>query len=267
MLVLARREGEKIIFPSLGITLEMIRVKGNTARVGVQAPVDVPVLRYELFDRDVQRGLEELSDGGYRFKNIPHLIRNRVHAASLALHLLRRQLERGMVQEAHLSYQKVLREFEELNRVASLFEQPNRSEEKAPTAASSPDQPSRRALVVEDDVNECELLAGFLRLSGFQVATAGDGVAALGYLSSHEVPDVVLLDMFMPRCDGPATVDAIRHDPHLERVKLFALSGTSPASLGVTTGPEGVDRWFPKPINPEVLVREIDAELKPAGRA
>lgn len=259
MLVLARREGEKVIFPNLGITLEVVRVKGNTARLGVQAPGDVPVLRYELFERDVERGLAEVSDHGRRFRNIPHLIRNRVHAASLALHLYRKQMENGMAEEALASYQKVLREFEELERVAALFEMPTRQASAPPAEAASPQ--SRRALVVEDDANECELLAGFLRLSGFQVATAGDGADALGYLSSHELPDVVLLDMFMPRCDGPATVDAIRHDPHFGRLKLYALSGTSPSSLGVATGPEGVDRWFPKPINPEVLVREIAAEL------
>jgi carbon storage regulator CsrA len=265
MLVLARREGEKIIFPNLGITLEVVRVKGNTARLGVRAPEDVTVLRYELFERDVERGLQELSDQGRRFKDIPHFIRNRVHAASLGLHLLRKQMERGMVEEATANYEKVLKTFEELEKLASLFEAP--SPTAAPRGAAPVSPPSRRALVVEDDANECELLAGFLRLSGFQVATAGDGTDALGYLSSHELPDVVLVDMFMPRCDGPTVVDAIRQNPHLGQVKLFALSGTSPASLGVPTGPTGIDRWFPKPINPEVLVREIDAALTPAACA
>jgi CheY-like chemotaxis protein len=115
--------------------------------------------------------------------------------------------------------------------------------------------------VVEDDENESALLAGFLRISGFDVAEASDGADALEYLSAHELPDLVLLDMLMPRCNGRETIDAIRRSPRFRQLKVFAISGTSPAELGVVLGPEGVDRWFQKPINPETLVREIADEL------
>ncbi len=53
-------------------------------------------------------------------------------------------------------------------------------------------------------------------MTGFQVDTAGDGADALDYLHSHDRPDVVLLDMLMPRCDGPTTIGRIRRDPSLE---------------------------------------------------
>ena len=120
---------------------------------------------------------------------------------------------------------------------------------------------ARRALLVEDDANESELLAGFLRLSGFSVDTAADGCDALDYLAQHDQPDVVLLDMQMPRCDGRSTISAIRDNPQFQGLRVFAVSGKVPAELGVTVGPQGVDRWFRKPLNPQSLVRELKRDL------
>ncbi len=65
----------------------------------------------------------------------------------------------------------------------------------------------------------------------------------------------------MPRCDGPKTITAIRANPDFRGLRVYAISGTSPDALGVERGPQGVDRWFPKPLNPEVLVRELSREL------
>jgi CheY-like chemotaxis protein len=118
-----------------------------------------------------------------------------------------------------------------------------------------------RALLVEDNANESNLLAGYLRMTGFEVETAGDGADALDYLHSHDRPDVVLLDMLMPRCDGPTTVGRIRRDPHLDGMKIYAVSGTSQKRFDLQTGPGGVDRWFTKPVDPRELVRQIDSEL------
>ena len=48
MLVLSRRPGERILFPSAGISVEIIKTRGNTVRVGIEAPEDIRVLRGEL---------------------------------------------------------------------------------------------------------------------------------------------------------------------------------------------------------------------------
>jgi len=114
---------------------------------------------------------------------------------------------------------------------------------------------------VEDNQNERELLAGFLRMAGFDVVTAGDGADALDYLSAKAPPDFMLLDMIMPRCDGPATVRTIRANPQLAGLKIFAVSGISPGELRLESGPAGVDRWFPKPVNPNTLVQALNREL------
>lgn len=247
MLVLSRREGEKLVFPHLGITLEVLRVRGNAARLGIRAPSDVTILRDELCAEGVPEPQVGPAADLAATKKLSHAVRNRLHAATLALHLFRKQMDRGLTQDAERTWQKILEEFMALESEAAA----------RPRPTPKPGSRLPRTLVVEDDANECELLAGFLRVSGFEVATSGDGAAAMDYLSSHARPDLVLLDMIMPRFDGRATIGAIRQDPQLSQLKVFAISGTAPSEFGIPTGPQGVDRWFPKPINPEELVREI----------
>jgi CheY-like chemotaxis protein len=104
-------------------------------------------------------------------------------------------------------------------------------------------------------------------MAGLDVDTAGDGTDALDYLHTRSRPDVVLLDMVLPRCDGPTTVREIRRDPAYADLKIFALSGYSPEGFNVTNGPGGVNRWFRKPIDPERLLHDLNEDLAcPAGR-
>jgi CheY-like chemotaxis protein len=126
-----------------------------------------------------------------------------------------------------------------------------------------PRPPTRRrtALLVEDNPNECELLAGILRLAGMEVATAGDGADALDYLQKRTRPDVLLLDMRLPRCDGATTVRAIRQNPAYAELKIFAVAGEPAEEIALAQGTAGINRWFSKPLNPEHLLRELHREL------
>lgn len=246
MLILSRRQDEKIVFPNLGITIDVCKIRGSSVQLGVDAPSEVRVLRHELAE-----SLGELTSDGVESpipKMSNHRLRNRLNKASLALHLLQRQLEVGFRKEADKTLEKVLAEFQLLDDDIGI--------------ESSQREHPRRALIVEDDANESELLAGFLRISGYQVDTARDGCDAMEYLADNGNPDFVLLDMQMPRCDGPTTISAIRGNPDYEHLRLFAVSGKEAADVGVTVGPEGVNRWFRKPINPQTLVSQMDSELE-----
>jgi len=253
MLVLSRRPSEEIVFPKLGISLEVLRVSGNTVRIGVQAPREIEIARGEIAEsftaRDAQHVPEPQVPSSER--QLSHRQRNHLNTANLALHLLKRQLECGMGAQAESTLETALQEFGALER------------EFVARETSSPPQAcaARHALVVEDDRNERALLAGLLRMRGFQVEEAGDGRLALDYLDSHAQPDVVLLDMGLPRLDGPATISAIRSNPAFDGLRVFAVSGATPKEAHVAIGPSGVDHWFRKPIDLETLMTAIDRDV------
>ena len=75
-------------------------------------------------------------------------------------------------------------------------------------------------------------------------------------------PDVILLDLNMPKFDGVWTVSAVAIESVLTRhVPIIAVSGVSPEEVGLEIGPHGVDAWYPKPIDPEQLFRELNSEF------
>ena len=109
MLVLSRGPTDKIVFPNLDITVEILRIAGNKVRVGIDAPKDIRVLRHELVDE--QSG----TDVSTKTSHLSHEFRNRLNTANLALHLLQRQLDAGLAEEAETTLQKALHELDTLN--------------------------------------------------------------------------------------------------------------------------------------------------------
>jgi len=282
MLVLSRGRNDKVVFPTLGISVEILRVAGNKVRLGIEAPQEVPVHRHEIsqkisaqeasgndpmepVDREIIKmptvatGAALSSDGqaGQQLmREMNHAIRNRLNAAALGLHLLHRKLETDDLSDAEATIFKI---FNELKAIENQMENPAQKK-PAIVRTEASHEPHHRALVVEDNDNERELLAGYLRVSGFDVDTAADGLQAMVRLTEH-APDVVLLDMRMPRFDGRKTISAIRNNPDYRGLKLFAVSGTRPEDMNVSLGPGGVDRWFIKPVDPKGLLEALRAEL------
>lgn len=237
MLVLSRRATESVVFPSIGVTVSVLRVNGAVAKIGIEAPPDLRILRKELEHTPPPARPAHPSPA--------HELCNQLSKVTLTLHLFRRQREAGLVAEAEATLDRAFAALDALDR-----------ETVSALVGGRPPAPARRpprALLVEDDSNERELLAGLLGMNGCECATAADGVEALDYLAAHDRPDVVLLDMLMPRCDGPTTLRAIRAEPRLSDLRVFCVSGTSPGELGVPTGSGGIDGWFPKPLNPRTL--------------
>jgi carbon storage regulator CsrA len=251
MLVLSRKENEKVIFPHLGVALQVLRVGGGKVRVGIEAPDEVSVIRYEIasaeqlaeFSEKLQQSAGELT----------HEVRNRLHTALLGLYVAQKQIEQNLQVDAEETIQQLIASLQGLDH------------ELGGHATPGPDRRRRKALVVEDNSNERRLLASYLALSGFDVHAVDDGIEALDYLSTHDRPDAVVLDMQMPRLGGAAAVGVMRSDPRFRGLKVYAVSGMDRGELQVPVGPEGVDHWFSKPLDPQQLVERINAELDPAA--
>ncbi len=246
MLVLSRRPSQSFVFPTLGVSVQILRVAGQIVRVGVEAPRSIPVLSEELEPPGDAGGPPSAVDGADEeaARQARHHLRGRLNTATIALYLAQRQLQSGSAADAGGTLQHALDELGQLEGELAA----------AGATAGKPARRRIRTLLVEDNPHESALLEGYLRLSGMDVANASDGQEALDYLSNHEPPDAVLLDMRLPRCDGPTTVAEIRRNPTYSRLKIFAVSGAKQEEVDVPTGPAGVDGWFTKPLNPARLV-------------
>jgi carbon storage regulator CsrA len=259
MLVITRKPNDRILFPKLGITVHVVRVDGRSVRLGVEAPKNVHILRHEVAN-------DGRYDAGNTEVELPppsHELRNRMHTAMLALAVLQRELEAGQITANQIDAQ-IADVISTLGALEAGVELPARAPRLQPAALPGPHR--KVALVVEDNDNERMLLVDYLQSCDYDVAIAHDGQDALDYLRTHVKPDVVLLDMNMPRLDGTATVREIRSNPELRGLKVIAVSGLSPRQTPIDLGPEGVDRWFTKPIRPSILVRELERELAVAGQ-
>ncbi len=254
MLVLSRRLNEKIVFPGIHATVQVVGLRAGVVRLGVEAPPSITVLRQELHDRDVEwsRDATPTRDvAATAAADVGPMLGNRLSIAARGLAELDGQLRQGRVAEARETLAEVREDLELLR--ARLAKE---SGEEFPRRAGRP----CRALLVEDDRNERELLASFLRMAGVDVDTAGDGSDALDYLRARARPDVVLLDMGLPRCDGPTALREMRKDPALAGLKVFAVSGHTPDELGIRPEAQGIDRWFQKPLNPAELLHDLQLD-------
>ena len=86
-----------------------------------------------------------------------------------------------------------------------------------------------RILVVDDDIESQELYVEILRWAGFDVVTAGDGDSALKQAVTS-VPEVILLDILLPKRDGIAVLRELRQVPQTATVPIIALTGVADAA-------------------------------------
>jgi carbon storage regulator CsrA len=241
MLVLSRKQNQRIVFPHLKIAVEVVRISGRVVRLGVEAPDEIKVLREEVTNAE-----DYDSPAAADSRQQVHELRNQLHTANLYLHLLKKQMEKEKYDDAGQTLDEALAKFAEVDQLAAI----------AAAGAMPP-----KALLVEDNAQERELLAGYLRLCGYEVDTVADGVEALDYLDAHSRPDVVLLDMQMPRMNGQQVVARIRENPRFRDLKLVAVSGADKESFAPATNGRGVDRWYTKPLNPSQFVEQLREEL------
>ena len=118
-----------------------------------------------------------------------------------------------------------------------------------------------KALIVDDDRVLADLLAFTLRREGFQVIQARDGEAALRRWAEEE-PDIVVLDINMPRLDGFAVCRRIRAKADTPIILLTVRGEEDDIVRGLELG---ADDYIPKPFSPRQLVARVHAVLRRVG--
>jgi DNA-binding response OmpR family regulator len=118
-----------------------------------------------------------------------------------------------------------------------------------------------KILLVDDEAAITDNLAPFLRRAGFVVEVAGDGQAALEKVAGFG-PDLIILDVLMPRMDGRALLRHLRRNDDWTSVILLTQVGESVERAMALE--EGADDYLNKPFDPQELVARIRAVLRRA---
>lgn len=115
----------------------------------------------------------------------------------------------------------------------------------------------KRIFIAEDDPASRLMLSEALQAWGYEVTEAVDGEQALEKLSGT-APDLVLMDVQMPRLDGLSAVQQIRSDPDLSQLRVVALTAFAMAGDAEKCLAAGFDDYITKPVNLAELRQKIE---------
>lgn len=116
----------------------------------------------------------------------------------------------------------------------------------------------KNILIVDDDEEVRDGIANYLRMNSFnfQVATAEDGYEA-GLMVSQFKPDLIVLDLVMPKMDGFKVCEKIKRNPLTKNIKLLVLTGYANKKNIKRAYDCGADKVLSKPVEMEQLYEEI----------
>ena len=129
-------------------------------------------------------------------------------------------------------------------------------------ADSESNDPTLRALIVDDDENYRFLLSSIVSRFGFTTATAGDGTQALEILDIAPPFDLLLIDLQMPRVDGLETISSIRADPRFAESFAVMVTGHDDVQTKIEALRLGYDDYISKSSSE----LELSAKLSAARR-
>lgn len=112
-----------------------------------------------------------------------------------------------------------------------------------------------RILVVDDEQRILNFLSSKLRASGYEVLTASNGIEALEQIQAQE-PDLVVLDVMMPKMDGFETLKGLRSFSSVPVIILSAKGSNADKVKGLGLG---ADDYLAKPFSPDELIARIEA--------
>ena len=120
-----------------------------------------------------------------------------------------------------------------------------------------------KILIADDDKNICELLKIYFEKEGYAVVLAGNGEEALLKFDVEE-PDIILLDVMMPKLDGWQVCRELRKKSECPIIMITAKGETFDKVLGLELG---ADDYVVKPFEPKEIVARVKAVLRRTGKA
>ncbi|MEX1071255.1 MAG: response regulator [Anaerolineales bacterium] len=120
---------------------------------------------------------------------------------------------------------------------------------------------SQKILVVDDDLDTLKLVGTTLEKQGFLIIAAKDGLEALEKVAQH-MPDLILLDIMMPKMDGYEVTRRLRSDPATASIPVILFTAKAQVDDKVAGLEVGADDYLTKPTHPAELVARVRSILK-----
>ena len=119
----------------------------------------------------------------------------------------------------------------------------------------------QKILIVDDEPDILELIAYNLNKEGYLYITASNGLDAIQMAKKH-LPDLILLDIMMPKLDGIETCRQLRAMPEFKNTYMVFLTARSEEYSEISGFNVGADDYIAKPIKPRALISRINAILR-----
>jgi len=123
---------------------------------------------------------------------------------------------------------------------------------------------ANKILVVDDEPNIVLSLEFLMKQAGFQVRTASDGEAALAAIAAEQ-PDLMLLDVMMPRKNGYEVCQAVRSNPEWKGIRIIMLTAKGREVEREKGMALGADDYITKPFSTQEVVDRVRELLAEAG--
>lgn len=118
----------------------------------------------------------------------------------------------------------------------------------------------KRILVIEDKATSRELLRDTLEPRGYEVIEAVDGIDGLDKASTHK-PDLILLDLHMPRLDGMEVLHTLRRDQRFQSTPVIAITASAMQGDREKALAAGFNGYLTKPVSLDALRAEISKHI------
>lgn len=124
--------------------------------------------------------------------------------------------------------------------------------------------PMKTILVVEDDADTRNIWSTILQHHGYTVFDAADGTQGI-LMAREQNPDLIVMNLSMPRLDGISTTVLLRNDPKTANIPIIACTGFVRDDGEDHAEEAGCNAYIEKPCEPSRLVAEIERFLGPAA--